>query len=88
MELKTEFNLIEGLNMLANFDEPTEFEEYAATLATMLAELMENSAVCNMVATLAPDELIRLSPWMPQIGGMFPPKSMNWFEWIDGVQRT
>lgn len=76
-------SLIEGLNLVVNFDEPTDFEEYAATLATELVDWMESdTGRCNAAAALWPNDLMRLSPWMQSIGGMFPPASMDWFQWI------
>lgn len=76
--------LIEGLNQLVSFDEPPSFEEYSAAMAVELTNIMERcSHCCRVIAVLAPDEVMTLAPWMPEIGGTFPPQSMGWFEWIE-----
>ncbi len=85
----SKFQLIEGLSQLVAFDEPPDFEEYSATMAVELTNIMERCGhCCNAITTLAAEELMRLSPWMDSIGGMFPPPSMGWFEWIDSMNRT
>lgn len=78
--------LIVGLSQMVHVDEYGDFEMHSAALGALLSEIMECSHCCNAIVAMWPEELMQLSPWMPMIGGTFPPhQGMSWFEWINSA---
>ncbi len=81
-------DLIEQLFFVSYVDEQPDFEEWSASLALSFVERAEIDAGWMVMAIQAhPEQVIRLTPWMREIGGMFPPSRMDWFEWLDAVTR-
>jgi hypothetical protein len=80
--------LIDWLSIWSLPCEPMSFDEAGELMAKKYAELATDADFLWWSIAKYPNEVLGLSRWIDSIGGMFPPPSMTWAEWIDAAGRT